>query len=422
MVLLRVPKKEIQKGRDTIMRSSQRKSSLLGVLVLITVLILCMLGVGTGAQMASPDEYKKDSERVYTDSILDKADISLGKDDSVIRKEGKGYVALTILRAFEVEVDFCGKTFYVNCSEGTVGDAIKKVGITLSGAETVTPSLDTPLTTGTKISIAVSCGVTVVADGVSENYSVMTSTVGELLSELDITLDEDDMVTPVLDELIEEGMTVIVQRVEVKEETDTEIIDYGFVTEETSSLVSGTSKIKQYGIEGERTVVSKNTYIDGELSESVVISDEVTKEPVDQIKLIGTGKAQTSNSSSSKPSNSGASVSNSAGTFKDASGKTVSYKKKLTGTSTAYYAAEGAITATGAPVHVGGVAVNPNVIPYGSKLYIVSSDGKVVYGYATAVDTGGALMSGSVLVDVFYPTYGECMNWGRRNVTVYVLS
>ena len=404
------------------MKRFSKKGSFIVVAVLVAALLLCTLSIGIGAQMASPDEYKDDSERVYTDSILSKADISLGKDDSVIRKEGKGYVALTILRAFQVEVDFCGEKFYVNCSEGTVADAIKKVGITLTGAEKVTPDLDAELTPNTQISITTSCGVTVVADGKSETYSVMTSTVGELLSAVGINFDEDDIVTPNTEDLVFDGMVVTVKRVEVKEETSTEIIDYGFVTQETASLVSGTSKIKQYGIEGERRVVSKNTYIDGVLEDSVIVSDEITREPVDQIKLIGTGKAQTSASSSSKPSGSGASVSNSAGTFKDASGKTVSYKKKLTGTSTAYYAAEGAITATGAPVHVGGVAVNPNVIHYGSKLYIVSTDGSVVYGYATAVDTGGALMSGSVLVDVFYPTYGECMNWGRRNVTVYVLS
>ena len=123
------------------MKKLFKKSSLLGVFVLITVLIVSVLSVGTGAEMASPDEYSEACKRVYTDSILDKADISLGKDDSVVRKEGKGYVALTILRAFEVEVDFSGKSFYVDCSEGTVADAIKKAGITLSGAEEVAPVL-----------------------------------------------------------------------------------------------------------------------------------------------------------------------------------------------------------------------------------------------------------------------------------------
>ena len=65
----------------------------------------------------------------------------------------------------------------------------------------------------------------------------------------------------------------------------------------------------------------------------------------------------------------------------------------------------------------------PNdVLVYGSKLYIVSTDGSFVYGYATAVDTGGALMDGSAIVDCFYNTYSECVNFGRRDVNVYVLA
>lgn len=256
--------------------------------------------------------------------------------------------------------------------------------------------------------------VSLTADGENKTYTTTALTVADLLAEAGVTLGEDDIVTPNAETVISDGIEIVVQRVEYKEETETQIVDYGFVTEETSSLASGTTQIKQYGIEGERTIVTSNKYVDGVFAESVVVSDEITKEPVDQIKLIGTGKTNTLDYSSS-------SSSNAAGTFVDSNGNTVSYIRKLTGTSTAYCADEGAITATGTPVFVGGVAVNPNVIPYGSKLYIVTSDGKRVYGYATAVDTGGALMNGSVLVDVFYSTYSECINWGRRSVTVYVL-
>ena len=257
--------------------------------------------------------------------------------------------------------------------------------------------------------------IVLTADGESTTYRTTALTVSELLEEAGIALGEYDVVTPDADSTLMNGTSVVVQRVEYKEETETQIVDYGFVTEETSALANGTTKIKQYGIEGERTIVTSNKYVDGVLAESTVISDEITKEPVDQVKLIGTGKSNNLDYSSS-------SSSNAAGTFVDANGKTVSYVKKLTGTSTAYCANEGAITATGTPVFVGGVAVNPKVIPYGSKLYIVTTDGKMVYGYATAVDTGGALMNGSVLVDVFYSTYNECVVWGRRNVTVYVLA
>lgn len=402
------------------MRKHNSLKSKFGLLVAVCALV-CGLAFTVQANTSSSDETDSDVAKVYTDTILSKADISIGENDKVIRTDGKGSISLTIVRAFPVEIDFRGQVFTAECSEGTVADAIKAAGITLTGAEEVTPSLDTELVRGCRITVAADCGVTVTADGETNNYNVTAGTVGDLLQDLGIVLSEDDEVTPCVDDLITDGMSVVVNRIEYKEETTTEVIDYGYVSEETSSLASGTSKIKQYGIEGERTLVSKNKYINGELTESVIISDVVTREPVDQIKLIGTGKVQTQQRPSSGSSSGNASVSNKAGTFTDANGKIVSYTRKLTGTSTAYYAAEGSMTATGTPVFVGGVAVNPNVIPYGTKLYIVTSDGSRVYGYATAVDTGGALMSGSVLVDVFFETYGECVNWGRRNVTVYVL-
>lgn len=108
-------------------------------------------------------------------------------------------------------------------------------------------------------------------------------------------------------------------------------------------------------------------------------------------------------------------------TFVDSSGRTVSYTKVLRGKGTAYNEAPGSLTATGREVAVGLVAVDPKVIPYNSKLYIVSADGKYVYGYCVAADTGGALRSGSVLVDLFYNSEAECNDFGRRDVIVYIL-
>ena len=54
-------------------------------------------------------------------------------------------------------------------------------------------------------------------------------------------------------------------------------------------------------------------------------------------------------------------------------------------------------------------------------MYIVSNDGQVVYGYAVAGDTGGALWAGTAIVDLYYNTYDECCQFGRRDVTIYVL-
>lgn len=145
---------------------------------------------------------------------------------------------------------------------------------------------------------------------------------------------------------------------------------------------------------------------DGKKVSSETVDTKITKEPVDKVVLMGTK---------------GSNVSNPVGTFTDMNGNTVAYSSVVTGSGTAYTAPAGSLTATGVTAYHGGVAVNPNIIPYGSKLYIVSTDGSFVYGYATAVDTGGALMSGTAIVDCFYNTYDECVSFGRRNVNVYIV-
>ena len=60
-------------------------------------------------------------------------------------------------------------------------------------------------------------------------------------------------------------------------------------------------------------------------------------------------------------------------------------------------------------------------IPYGSKLYIKSSDGSFVYGYAVAADTGIALMDGRVTVDLYFDTYLESCLFGAKTMDIYVL-
>ena len=70
----------------------------------------------------------------------------------------------------------------------------------------------------------------------------------------------------------------------------------------------------------------------------------------------------------------------------------------------------------------GVVAVNPSIIPYGTKMYITSPDGSVVYGYGVAGDTGGAAMAGDILADLCYNTLEECSQIGRRTMNIYILS
>jgi 3D (Asp-Asp-Asp) domain-containing protein len=69
-------------------------------------------------------------------------------------------------------------------------------------------------------------------------------------------------------------------------------------------------------------------------------------------------------------------------------------------------------TATGMPVGRGVVAVDPSVIPLGSRLYVPG------YGNGVAADVGGGIQGN--IIDLWYPTYAECAAWGRRTVTITV--
>lgn len=103
-----------------------------------------------------------------------------------------------------------------------------------------------------------------------------------------------------------------------------------------------------------------------------------------------------------------------------ADGQTHRYTRALRMTGTAYTAGIGAVdtvTATGTTVHVGVVAVDPRVIPLGSRLYIEGAKGSYVYGIAVAEDTG---VRGSV-IDLYMESYDDCVQFGRRPVNVYIL-
>lgn len=94
----------------------------------------------------------------------------------------------------------------------------------------------------------------------------------------------------------------------------------------------------------------------------------------------------------------------------------VRYKAKMIMEATAYLPTDGGgsgITATGARAAHGIAAVDPDVIPLGTRLYVPG------YGFALAADTGGAI--NGYIIDLCMESYNEAIQFGRRDVTVYIL-
>ncbi len=267
--------------------------------------------------------------------------------------------------------------------------------------------------------------VTVTDAGVSGTYEAVGGTVGELLTSLGIELpDDDDVINCSVNDQIYAYMTINIDRVEYKEKTEDVVIPYQTLKHETKSLRKGETEVATKGVDGKKRIVTRSKYVNGIFAIEETVSEEILVQPVNEVIDVGTAVPTTTTTTAAqgvlnaKPTNS---ASNVAGTFTDASGRTVSYSKVMTGKGTAYTGSPGDKTSTGRDVEVGVVAVDPKVIPYGTRMYIVSADGKYTYGYAIAADTGGALRRGEVLVDLFYETESQCRAFGRRNVVVYIL-
>ena len=104
----------------------------------------------------------------------------------------------------------------------------------------------------------------------------------------------------------------------------------------------------------------------------------------------------------------------------DANGVPLYYTRLIQGHATAYYG--GTLTATGTRPMQGTVAVDPKEIPYGTRMYITSADGSVVYGLAVAEDTGGFIYwPHGATVDLYMWTYDDCAQWGWRMANIYIL-
>lgn len=248
--------------------------------------------------------------------------------------------------------------------------------------------------------------VTIEADGQEYPVKMVVGTVADALERAGITLEGDDYTEPALSAMVTAGSKIEVHRVEYQDKVETQAVPYDTEYVYTSLYFRNTNRATtlQHGSEGQQTVTTRERWVDGELENSVVTDVTTTVEPTDHV--VKTYGADAPVSPLTGPD----------GT----TNAPASYSKVLTGKATGYYSKSGK-GSSGLGLGYGTVAVDPDVIPYGTLLYITSTDGSFVYGYAVATDTGIAVQDGRILVDLFYETYAESVINGAINVNVYVV-
>ena len=286
---------------------------------------------------------------------------------------------------------------------------LSQAGVNLGEADTFTALMET-----NSASITVCRGQTITLRRYGKLQQVFSSgeTVGALLSRLGLTPGENDRLSQSPDTLTWDGMVLSIDKIITETQVYAVTVPHETVRCTSASLPNGTQKVLVSGSNGEMLRTADVTYVNGSEQKRVVLDETVTAAPVTRIVAIGTGAS---------PEQSEAPVIGD-GIITLPTGEILTYRGTAQVQATAYTHTDagcGMITYTGTTVHVGTVAVDPRFIPYGTRMFILASDGSYVYGVSEAEDCGGDIKGNRV--DLYLPTYEECILFGRRACTVYFL-
>lgn len=257
--------------------------------------------------------------------------------------------------------------------------------------------------------------ITIEYHGQTTTATSYGETVGELLSRLNLDVSGEDVVSHGMEEPTRNDMVIRVSQVVTVRETYTVTVPHEVSYCSDASVPVGVEEVLIEGVDGELLCTADVSYVNGEEVNREVLSESVTRAPVTEI--IGQGAAEEPETASPEDM-----PVISDGYITLPTGEVLTYTGTATIRATAYTHTDAGcdfITATGTTVHRGTVAVDPRYIPYGTRMFIVSNDGAYVYGISVAEDCGGDIKGDRM--DLYFPTYEECIQFGRRVCTIYFL-
>lgn len=361
------------------------------------------------------------SKEETPEQIVSKAGFTLGVNDELDLTDYSAENGGTIVidRAKLVRVDDNGIIAYFVGYSDTVSDILGKHGIVINEGDETDVDLSQLISDKLHMFIKRAFTVNIEIDGSSQKLAIANGrTVADAIEKAGIELGNNDNVTPSLDTVLNGFTTIKISR--VKYETKLEKKSVPFETEivKSADMYVDESEVITEGVEGEKTVFYTEKYVDGELTETIFSKERITTEPINEVKKVGTKQREAL--SAYKNTDAAISELTVPSTLElDENGIPVNYKYAVQGKATAYTGDPA--TASGRTPMPGHIAVDPNEYPYGTELYVVSSDGSYVYGYCIAADTGGFVKKGNTDIDLYMPNVDMCGDWGNRGVTIYVL-
>ncbi|GGI18365.1 G5 and 3D domain-containing protein [Gottfriedia solisilvae] len=310
---------------------------------------------------------------------------------------------IIIQHAKPVKLTINGQEKVIMTTAQTVQELLSEEKIKVNQDDVIMPALTTPLEENEEITYEKAFPLVLNDGGKPKKVFSTSTTVADFLDKQNITLNEYDRVEPAIDETVEQNDTVRVIRVEKVNDVVEEEVDYKEKEKNDSSMFKDESAVITEGVKG---LVKRNFEIikeNGKVVSKTIIDEEILKEPVDRVVAVGTK-----------------SVPASSALVKSSAPKVKGKVKEMYVEATAYSpydAGMSGITATGINIRKNPntklIAVDPDVIPLGSKVWVEG------YGVAIAGDTGGAIDGRRI--DILMPTKDECFDFGRRTVKIRIL-
>jgi len=286
-----------------------------------------------------------------------------------------------------------GESRHVRTQASTVSELLDEESLQVDANDVVNPSLDSELRSGNTVVVRRSIPVVLESGGERIDLEVVGDTVADALVAAGLDPAGSPGVRPAIHSPLKSNMTVTVPDVLVRVESEQESVPPTVRRTNDSSLKKGKERVIDRGRPGRLLRVYRVVVSAGVETTPVLTTEQVIRKPEPRIIAVGTGVAT-------------------SGPGALPAGR----KRSLRVVATGYSAKQPGLddtTATGARAKHGVVAVDPRVIPLGTRVYVPG------YGTAVAADTGGDIKGGRI--DLCFDTVEEAVVWGRRSVTVYVL-
>lgn len=388
------------------LRSKQIGIAAIAVILIVSV-ISAVLFIGTKQTVALTVNGKQQEVNTHADTVgdlLNEQNIQVSDADLVspsLNTKIEEGLSIKWEQAKKITITVDGKKQTIQTAANQVSEVLAEAKIEVSEQDKLTPGLDAKVGPDTNIAIEKAFQVTLV-DGVNEMKVWSTSTtVADFLKQQEIQMNEFDRVEQRMDELVIPNDVIQVVRVEKVTDVVEAATNFAVETRKDKNLLKGKEKVVQEGKKGSikqtYEIISEN----GKPVARILKGEEVVSDPAKKVVAVGT-KIVT------------ASVSRGASSSSEPNGK----EFYVSATAyTAYCNGCSGITATGIDLrsnpNLKVIAVDPSVIPLGSKVWVEG------YGYAVAGDTGGAIKG--MKIDLFMPTTDQAFGFGRKQVRIKVL-